>query len=71
MREAEKAGTVQPGDGEDSCGVLCDTCRRMQRRKTRSPLVVSSDRMRGSGHKLKYKNPFKYKEKQNIFSFVQ
>lgn len=33
----------------------CGTLRRVERRKTRSFLVVSSDWMRRNGHKLKYK----------------
>lgn len=40
---------------KDSGCVWCDTCRRVWRRKTRCSVVVSSDRMRGNGHKLKWK----------------
>lgn len=53
--EAERAVTVHPGAGGYSGWVWCGTCRRVQRRKTRSSLVVSSDWMRRNGHKLKYK----------------
>lgn len=55
MRGAESSVTVLPGAGGYSGQVWCGACRRLQRRKTRSSLVLSSDWMRRKGHKLKYK----------------